>query len=95
MHHGVLHRPGQDSSLTYGGRVVFHRVLELSPTAFREEAVRTVGPITNSAYSKGLHTVSAVGDVTLVDGKRFLRVPDRAARERQRKLSTLLARLRP
>lgn len=95
VHHGVLHRPGQDSSLTYGGRVVFHRVLELSPTAFREVAVRTVGPITNSAYSKGLHTVSAVGDVTLVDGKRFLRVPDRAARERQRKLSTLLARLRP
>lgn len=95
VHDGVLYRPGQDSSLTYGGRVVLHRVLELGPTAFREEAVRTVGPIGNSAYGKGLHTVSAVGDVTLVDGKRFLRVQDQAVRERKRKLGTLLERLRP
>ncbi|HMQ75756.1 MAG TPA: hypothetical protein PKE21_05285 [Flavobacteriales bacterium] len=95
VHQGALYRPGQDSSLTYGGRVVMHRVLELSPTAFSEEAVRTVGPITNSAYSKGLHTVSAVGDVTLVDGKRFVRVKDKAARERTRKWNALLERLRP
>ncbi len=95
VHEGVLYRPGQDSSRTYGGRVVLHRVLELSPSAFREEAVRTVGPVVNSSYAKGLHTVSAVGDVTLVDGKRTLRVKDQAARERKRKWSVLLERSRP
>ncbi len=95
VHEGRLYRPGQDSSLTYGGRVVLHRVEELGPTTFREEAVRTVGPIANSAYNKGFHTISAVGDVTLVDGKRFVRVAHRTARERYRKFRNLMDRLRP
>lgn len=69
-HEGQLYRPAQDSSLTYGHRIAINRIVELSPDRFHEETVRVVGPI-KGAYSAGLHTLSAVGDVTLVDGKRW------------------------
>ncbi len=46
------------------------RVLELTPTTFREELVKTIGPLKGSAWSHGTGTLSAVGDLTLVDGKR-------------------------
>ena len=70
MHQGQLYRPARDNSLTQGWRVALMRVLELSPTAFREELVRTIGPLKGSAWSHGMGTLSAVGDLTLVDGKR-------------------------
>ena len=70
MHQGHLYRPARDNSLTTGWRVALMRVLELSPTAFREELVKTIGPLKGSAWSHGMGTVSAVGDLTLVDGKR-------------------------
>lgn len=69
VHHGALYRPGQDSSETYGGRVVIHRVTELSPTAFSEEAVTTVEPIPGTPISGGVHTIAACGGRTLIDGK--------------------------
>lgn len=86
---GSLWRPGQDSSLTYGGRIALNRVIELTPTVFREETVKSIGPLKGSAWSKGLHTISAVGDVTLVDGKRFVTDKDQQRRVRQRKLKRL------
>src|SRR3569833_971384 len=39
---GVLYRPAQDSSHTYGGRVVINRVLALTPETFREEPAALV-----------------------------------------------------
>lgn len=89
-----LWRPAQDSSLTYGGRIALNRVLELSPTAFREETVKYIGPLKGSAWSKGLHTISAVGDLTLVDGKRFVTDKAQQRRVRQRKMERL-SRKRP
>lgn len=70
VHQGQLHRPARDNSLTQGWRVALMRIVELSPTAFREELVRTIGPLKGSAWSHGMGTLSAVGDLTLVDGKR-------------------------
>jgi len=92
VHQGVLYRPGQDSSVTYGHRVVIHRVDELTPDRFREVAVKTVGPLGGTAWNKGFHTVAAVGDLTLVDGKRYVHSPEQEARVRGRKLSRLLER---
>jgi len=70
-HDGILYRPAQDCSKTGGGRTVINRVNRLSPIAFDEEEVAYVEPDPEGPYPEGLHTLSKVGDLTLVDGKRF------------------------
>jgi hypothetical protein len=72
---GQLYRPSQDDSLVYGGRVVLNRVDVLTPTAFAERPVRAIGPRPGSRYPDGLHTLSAAGDRTLIDGnvRHFVR----------------------
>jgi hypothetical protein len=67
---GVLYRPAQDCSRTYGGRVIINRVLTLTTTAFRETPAATVEPDPEGSYPAGLHTLSQAGDITLIDGKR-------------------------
>ena len=70
-HEGALYRPAQDCSKTGGGKTVINRIKRLSPTLFDEEAVAVVEPDPTGPYPEGLHTISKVGDFTLVDGKRF------------------------
>jgi hypothetical protein len=67
---GVLYRPAMDCSKSYGGRVTINRVDTLTPTAFREETVATVGPDEHGPYPEGIHTLTGVGEITLIDGKR-------------------------
>ncbi|HYM39208.1 MAG TPA: glycosyltransferase family 4 protein [Thermoplasmata archaeon] len=67
---GNLYRPAQDCSRTYGGRVAINRVDELTPSTFRESVVSFVEPDPNGPYPLGLHTLSAAGEVTLIDGFR-------------------------
>jgi hypothetical protein len=69
MHEGRLYRPAQDCSSTYGARVVLNRVTKLTPTEFEEEIEVAVEPYASSEYPHGLHTLSAAGSVTLLDGK--------------------------
>jgi hypothetical protein len=66
----VLYRPAQDGSQTYGGRVTINRVSVLSETEFSEEVVATIGPLRQGPYRDGLHTISAIGDRTVVDARR-------------------------
>ena len=70
MHDGHLYRPSQDCSAIYGGKITLNRVLRRTPTEFKEEQVAVVEPYRDSPYPDGLHTISAVGDVTIVDGVR-------------------------
>lgn len=67
---GQLYRPAQDCSRTYGGRVIIHRVTELTPTVFREESCATVDPQLGTRYELGLHTLSFAGGYCVLDGKR-------------------------
>lgn len=69
QHYGIWYRPAQDCSVSYGSRVVIHRIEEISPTAYRETQVKTIEPI--APYSDGLHTLSRWGNRTLIDGKRY------------------------
>ena len=71
IHEGHLYRPAQDCSITYGGRIIINRVLTLSPSKFKEEEVAVIEPLRNGPYPHGIHTVSAIGNMTLVDGKRM------------------------
>ncbi|MCX6306468.1 MAG: hypothetical protein NT040_16010 [Bacteroidetes bacterium] len=68
---GVLYRPAQDCSVTYGGRVVLNRVVRLTTDDFAEEPVNYIEPVRGSRYSKALHTISSAGAFTLIDGKRY------------------------
>lgn len=65
---GRLYRPSQDCSVHYGRRVVVNRVDVLTPSAFAERPVRSVESWAGSPYPDGLHTISSVGDRTLIDG---------------------------
>lgn len=65
---GVLYRPAQDSTHGYGAAVAIKKVVELSPTCFREERAATVAPDPDGPYPHGLHTLSGYGTATLVDG---------------------------
>jgi hypothetical protein len=67
---GRLHRPSQDNARIYGGRVVVNEVEILTPTDFAERRVGFVQPWPGSPYPDGLHTLSAVGGRTLIDGNR-------------------------
>ncbi|MFZ4521814.1 MAG: glucosamine inositolphosphorylceramide transferase family protein [Bacteroidales bacterium] len=71
LHDNLLYRPAQDCSVTYGGRIAINRVITLTPDHFAEETVRYIEPVKGSRYSSGLHTISGVGDVTLIDGKTY------------------------
>ncbi len=72
---GHLYRPAQDCSRTYGGRVVVNRVVRLTPTEFEEETVASVGPFSGTPFPEGVHTLSAVGERTVLDGKRYRFMP--------------------
>ena len=70
IHKGVLYRPAQDCSNAYGGRIAINRVNRLTATEFDEETVKFIEPFIDGPFPDGIHTLSAVGDITLVDGKR-------------------------
>ena len=70
LYNGVLFRPAQDCTDSYGGRVVINRVKKLTPTDFEEEEAAIIEPFSGSPYPMGVHTISSVGDITLIDGRR-------------------------
>ncbi|MFN0187742.1 MAG: hypothetical protein ACKVQV_03495 [Bacteroidia bacterium] len=71
VHNRFLYRPSQDSSKTYGGEIVINRIDLLSENDFSETEVNRISPAhLQGKYSKGCHTISSLGNRTLVDGKR-------------------------
>lgn len=67
VRNGALVIPMQDCRRTYGGAIRPLTVTTLTPTAF----AATAGDVVGAAGEDGFHTVSAAGDVTLIDVKRF------------------------
>ncbi len=64
---GILYRPAQDCSHTYGGRVVINEVKLLTDTEFLEMKVTSLKP---PAGYTGLHTISFAGDYLYFDCKK-------------------------
>ncbi len=71
IHDGKLYRPAQDCSVTYGGRLVINEILHLTTDDFVEKTVRVINSVPGSPFDGGLHTMSKVGNYTLIDGKRY------------------------
>ena len=67
---GALYRPAQDCSRVYGGALAINRVTRLSPDEFEEEVAAHLRPDARGPCPDGLHTLSELGELTLVDGKR-------------------------
>ena len=62
--------PVQDCTASYGGALRLLTITRLTPTAFAAEAgPPIVSPPAARPFTDGLHTLSACGDVTLVDAK--------------------------
>lgn len=82
---GHLYRPAQDCSVTYGGRIVLTEVTELSTDRYAERTVSTIDPDPTSPYPLGVHTISSIGEMTVIDGKRLSKngVADIAAAARK------------
>ncbi len=70
VHEGKLWRPAQDRTPGTRVEVVFNEVVELTPERFKEVPAERLLPFGHTAYTKGMRTVSAVGDITVVDGLR-------------------------
>lgn len=87
IHQGVLYRPAADDSEGPGHSVALMRILELSPTSFREERVRTIGPIKGSAWSHGTGMLNPVDGMTLVAGRRPM-PPVRGSKGRKQRSSS-------
>lgn len=73
---GRLVLPVQDCTRTYGGAVRPLWIDRLTPDSFAAEAGDPiVAPAAFAPFDRGLHTLSAMGDRTLVDVKRRLLSP--------------------
>lgn len=68
---GVLGLPVQDCSQTYGGAIRFLAIRTLTPDRFEAEAGAPIlAPVSAGPWQDGLHTLSACGQLTLIDVKR-------------------------
>ena len=71
IRNGELYRPAQDSSTSYGCALSINRVVRLSADEFEEETVAQIKPPAHAMYRDGIHTLSAAGSMTVLDGKRM------------------------
>jgi hypothetical protein len=66
---GALHRPAQDCTRKYGRRISIVRMNTIDEFRYDEETVGVIEPPPGT-YRRGVHTLSAMGDSTLIDGLR-------------------------
>jgi len=70
MHEGRLWRPARDASIPNTDHVTLNRVNILSTTEFEEEVGKRIEGFPGTVYAKGIRTMCAMGDITLIDGLR-------------------------
>ncbi len=90
---GAVVLPVQDCRRTYGGASRPLRITVLTPERFEAEAGEAVGPPAGfGAWAAGMHTLSGVGEVTLIDAKRRQVSPHSLALDAARRLARLTTR---
>ncbi len=70
MHEGALWRPSVNNGDPMALGIHFNRITTLDPEHFAEEVAHTLDGFPGTLYNKGVRTVCAMGDITLVDGIR-------------------------
>jgi hypothetical protein len=66
---GKLYRPAQNNSKEYGGSILIFRTDELGPETFRQTLMTEIYPKQFGSQFYGIHTLSRLGDRTLIDLK--------------------------
>ena len=69
---GELYRPAQYCAGDYGAGLSVMRIDRLTPTGFAETRVRTIRPDPDDPYPAGRHTLATDGEVTVIDGNRWV-----------------------
>lgn len=94
---GKIHLPVQDRRSGYGSGARLLRFDSLSPSSIQLEDLRTVytGDLAHADFPDGLHTLSACGDLTLLDVKRIDRSRTRTLIDMKRRLRRALRRVMP
>jgi len=88
MAQGCLYVPTQDCRTEYGAALTLLRIDELTPTTWAATPTLNLPPSrVQTTFNDGLHTLSACGDVTLLDVKRIERSGLRALINLQRRFS--------
>lgn len=64
---GMLIRPSQDCSLTYGYKFTMHEIVKLSPTVYEERQLVSIGPEWNPLLL-ATHTYNRGGSIEVTDG---------------------------
>ena len=65
---GDLIRPSQESTPdVYGQRIIFNKIIELSPTTYKEEAIHTLEPLWHPDIV-ATHHFSSNDDLIVFDG---------------------------
>jgi hypothetical protein len=73
---GVLFRPSQNCTKTYGGSIIINRISVLSEEKFEEKEEIEIFPNQLGLYPDGLHNISTLGEnLTLLDGKKKVFAP--------------------
>lgn len=75
VHEGILYRPAQDCSRTYGGSLVINRVERLNPGEFRETPAIRLQPGPGWRFPDGMHTLSWTSGCMVIDAKRRIFLP--------------------
>jgi len=90
---GQVILPVQDCSLTYGGAIRFLRFNTLSADKIEVEHLppSLTGNLVSDSHRDGFHTLSACGDLTLIDIKRIVRPWGRYAVDLRRRVKRLVS----
>ncbi|MCQ9155618.1 glucosamine inositolphosphorylceramide transferase family protein [Acidomonas methanolica] len=92
LHDGHIVLPVQDCRRTYGAAVRFLH-LHIDPDQVRiEDGPRVTAPLRLAPYTDGLHTISKLGDQTLIDVKRIAIGPGRFLLDAKRWLGARFTR---
>ncbi len=65
-------RFAQDSSEYYGKRIVVFEIKHLCTTKYEEMFIKYIVPDKNNKYNKGIHTISSIDNMTLIDSKSHI-----------------------
>ncbi|CAI3945136.1 formyl transferase [Commensalibacter papalotli (ex Botero et al. 2024)] len=70
---GDIILPTQDCTKTYGGSLSFLRISKLTPDDFEAHVINQLFPQASifQDYCQGVHTLSAMGEYTLIDAKKM------------------------
>ena len=64
----ILYRPSMDYSEKIEGKITLNKIIKLSETEFEEVFVKQITPPTESEFRDKIHTLSELGEITLIDG---------------------------